>query len=807
MLAKIKSGYVAAAAAFAVGWVIFAFPWLSGEVTIPYDAKAHFFAQLQFLANALHTGQSPAWNHNVFAGSPQIADPQSLIFSPAFLLAYLEPAPSFRQFDLYCFLLLALAGFSVLMFFRDRGWHPAGAIVAALATAYGSSAIWRIQHIKQIETFAFLMLTLWLLARALERRTILSGILTGLAACMMVIQPGQVALMGCYLLAGYILYYWLSQPRFWTAVRQTAPALLSGGILALLLAGGPILLTLLFVLDSNRPDIPFAEAARGALHPGSLLTAFVPDLYSVRSDPPYWGPGSIGWPADFLVLTENMGEIYIGALPVLLLLAVGVLRGRFWLREIRFFSIAIMMLLLYALGRYTMVFTWLYDYVPGVDMFRRPADATYALGAMSAIASGYFLHLLLTVEDEPSRKQSYAVLAILAAVFLTALGVAIAHNQLYFAVKPVLISAAIFGGGWGVLLLCQRYSQRYLALSIAGLAAFMTADLAIGNGPNRSTALPPAEYQELRAGTRNPTVAYLKAHLNTPAGPTRRDRVELVGVGFEWPNIGLIHDFDHALGYNPLRLEEVVQAIGATETVAVPTQRVFTPLFPSYRSTMADLLGIRYIVSGAPIQTIDKKFRPGDLTLVAHTPDGYIYENPRALPRVIFASGWMPANFEKMVDNGRWPNFDPMQTVLLDAKPAQEPAVHGVQVSLSRPAIELKTYRNTVVEIAVDSTRAGFVVLNDVWHPWWFGSVDGRPAQILRANVLFRAIQVPAGRHLVRFEFRPVEGAIGEMMARIHGKPPLAPAPDLPAERPKPKPEASAPDLIQIAGRKTGIVR
>ena len=142
MSANMRSGYSAAAVAFAVGWVLFALPWLSGAVTVPWDAKAHFFPQLQFLAHALHTGQSPAWNHNVFTGSPQIADPQSLIFSPAFLLAYLVPDPSFRQLDLYCFLLLAVAGLSVLMFFRDRGWHPAGAVVAR-----SSNLIWRIVHL------------------------------------------------------------------------------------------------------------------------------------------------------------------------------------------------------------------------------------------------------------------------------------------------------------------------------------------------------------------------------------------------------------------------------------------------------------------------------------------------------------------------------------------------------------------------------------------------------------------------------------------------------------------------------------
>ena len=76
---KIVNGYRAAWAAFLAGWAVFAWPWLSGSVTVPDDAKAHFQPQLQFLAHALHTGQSPFWTPYVFTGSPQIADPQSLL--------------------------------------------------------------------------------------------------------------------------------------------------------------------------------------------------------------------------------------------------------------------------------------------------------------------------------------------------------------------------------------------------------------------------------------------------------------------------------------------------------------------------------------------------------------------------------------------------------------------------------------------------------------------------------------------------------------------------------------------------------
>ena len=126
------AGYLLAAIGFVVAWGILCWPWLSGAVTIPFDAKAHFQAQVQFLANAIHTGQSPFWNHNVFAGSPQIADPQSLIFSPAILLALINPSPSFRAVDAYVLAHLLVGGLALLMFFRDRGWHPAAGLLAAL---------------------------------------------------------------------------------------------------------------------------------------------------------------------------------------------------------------------------------------------------------------------------------------------------------------------------------------------------------------------------------------------------------------------------------------------------------------------------------------------------------------------------------------------------------------------------------------------------------------------------------------------------------------------------------------------------
>ena len=72
--------------ALIAGWVLMVWPWLSGGVTIPWDAKAQFLPQIQFLAQSIARGESPFWAPYVFSGQNQIADPQSMIFSPPFLL-------------------------------------------------------------------------------------------------------------------------------------------------------------------------------------------------------------------------------------------------------------------------------------------------------------------------------------------------------------------------------------------------------------------------------------------------------------------------------------------------------------------------------------------------------------------------------------------------------------------------------------------------------------------------------------------------------------------------------------------------
>jgi uncharacterized membrane protein YfhO len=49
----------------------------------------------------------------------------------------------------------------------------------------------------------------------------------------------------------------------------------------------------------------------------------------------------------------------------------------------------------------------------------------------------------------------------------------------------------------------------------------------------------------------------------------------------------------------------------------------------------------------------------------------------------------------------------------------------------------------------------------DGYDPGWRATVDGAAAEVLRANVAFRAVPVAAGRHVVDLVYRPRSAEVG----------------------------------------------
>ena len=753
---------------FAAAFWLPALPWLSGAVTIPWDAKSQFFPAVQFLATSIVHGEWPWWTSNVFAGWPLICDPQSLLFSPLHvLLAFANSDIGLRSFDAVTFVYLFLGGVGILLFFHDRGWDAGGALVAAIAFTLGGSASARIQHTTEVISLSYLPLTLWLLGRTLERGSWGAALAAGVSAGLLALRRDQVALLSLYALAGYVLMHWMGR-RPLDRIRASIAPLTAAGVIAVIIAAYPVIATVLFTARSNRPEIAYAAAAPGSLHPVHFLQFVFADLYgAMRSNQNYWAPQSLIWDAAWgspgLYLSQNMGLLYAGALTIAVVLSFGLIRALAWTREIRFFSIATFFVLLYALGGYTPAFRLMYEAMPGVKLFRRPADASFVLAGLIAIIAGYLVHRWLTDRVPPATYyQRMLEAACPAALIAGALFLAHSVVGISWALVPVLTAIIFTSAAVAVLWLCRRLKRQSPAAAAALLAAFMAADLAWNNAPHVSTALAPERFESLLQETSNETVRFLKAKLAASAAPDRRDRVELIGIDYHWPNLSLAQGFDHVFGHNPLRLRSFYEATHVGDTVALASQRAFSPLYPSYHSAFADLLGVRFIATGVPVDQIDSSLKAGDLKFLAHTKDAYIYENPRALPRVMLITQWQLADFAEVLRSG-WPDIDPRRTVLLE----HAPAGFGGGGTAPPGSARLLKYANTEVLVEVNAPGGGILLLNDVWDPWWRAAVDGAKTEILAANVIFRGVVVPAGRHVVHFTFNPFAGALDELRSEL----------------------------------------
>lgn len=81
-------------------------------------------------------------------------------------------------------------------------------------------------------------------------------------------------------------------------------------------------------------------------------------------------------------------------------------------------------------------------------------------------------------------------------------------------------------------------------------------------------------------------------------------------------------------------------------------------------------------------------------------------------------------------------------------------------------AIHLTSYAPDVLNYEYTSSSEGTVVFSEIFYPYgWKAYIDNKPAEHFRADYTLRALNVPAGKHAIRFEFRPDSVIKGEKVS------------------------------------------
>lgn len=92
---------------------------------------------------------------------------------------------------------------------------------------------------------------------------------------------------------------------------------------------------------------------------------------------------------------------------------------------------------------------------------------------------------------------------------------------------------------------------------------------------------------------------------------------------------------------------------------------------------------------------------------------------------------------------------------------AGEPLVLHGDAEAREPAdeqgghVEVVSYEDTRIALRVEAPAPAYLVLKDAYYPGWEARVNDAPTPIYRANLIFRAVAVPAGESEVVFRFEP----------------------------------------------------
>jgi hypothetical protein len=238
-------------------------------------------------------------------------------------------------------------------------------------------------------------------------------------------------------------------------------------------------------------------------------------------------------------------------------------------------------------------------------------------------------------------------------------------------------------------------------------------------------------------------------------------------------------------GYNPLdvlRTRQFLQFVGGSDR---PVRPLEAPLgypalsgFPLRDKKLLDLLGVRFLLRtrSGPWEPMEGE-QPGDWTSVKEDehPRAYnfargglrdlppyeVLENQTALPRAFVVPQAKPLPEDTRV-LAALKETDFRRTVLLEG---WRDEFAGFPVEGTFREVRVQDYRPNRVRLEVPDGAAGWLVLADVWYPGWVCTMDGREADIHRANYLFRAVRLEAGSHEVVFEYKPRSYFIGRIVS------------------------------------------
>lgn len=508
------------------------------------------------------------------------------------------------------------------------------------------------------------------------------------------------------------------------------------------------------------------EAMSWSLPPEELAALVIPGLFGLSRQEAGPNPANISsyyWGR--MRFTQTVS--YMGLLPLLLLPLPLIFRRD----PITWIALAAVVVgILFSMGKYTPFYNLLFDYFPGINRFRVPKMIMFmpVLGVGVLAARG-----LDILRDESLRgtllfrRYIVGILLVPLALLLLLAAELIGKELWLNSFIEILAQSTRYEQGGGQLVL-QRWNNLVFETALAAvLAAFFAVIFAayhwnrlpvrilpylllllflcdVGRINNKFMFLVDEPHRD--KGVNSPQVEYLLAK-NTPQYRT----LPMDGSDpMQYATAGIPVMFTS----NPVQQMRWQQYLDSFNIVG----------------PMTDILNVKYLIMSSTDYQ-QQKAQMGEKYLpVFTTPDGalLLLENRRVLPKA-----WLVPSAALVTDPAQRLailqslQFNPAAIAIVETQPPIQLADPNSPLSPLPQSVTVPLYEGEHIVVKAATPRNALLVLGEKYYNGWKAEVDGKPAEIVPVNHILRGVYLTPGNHRVEFRFDPLPFKIGKWLTLL----------------------------------------
>jgi hypothetical protein len=744
-------------------FVLFAPVTLLRRVFWAHDVQGYFFPYHVLPARLVSEGHLPLWNPYVFSGMPLLGDGQTAMFYPPNWLFFLLPGAVALSYVLL--LQFSIAGIGTYLLARSLGLWRLPAFTAGVAYMFCGFLTARVVHLSIMSGAALIPVVFFCMDRLLtvnkRRDRLLWFIATVLAlASQAVAGHPQIPVYTGLALGLYTIVRGMeasTATRTWRPLASTFTLLASVAVLAYALAAVQLL--------------PWMEVARLSVRAAGADFSFV---FGTSTNGAEWllflFPYLLGAHSTSLFAAGPMRieeavrawehSSYVGILPLALAGAAlchfaeltGSLRKNGSSEDVlrrRWYSMLFLLLLLatgimLAAGSHTPV-SALVHRTPVLGSLRA-VERGLVLGSFAlTVLAGFGLQRII---ERPQRRPWLLLPAVLIAAvpaFVLWQAQPGAPDLRNLAIqRPNTYVPLLLALGSGALLAWWSFRP---AGRITGAAAAMLVLLdlglyAISFNPTADHDLygyQPQTALAMRRGRELFRKATVVVDTNDLPVRTAQDSLAL-----SW---GLVFGVEDVNGFNSLQPRRYTDYLFGPQEKDVSYGYLRNPARFRSDDPILSSLNVRYIVVPAGVRIdLGSHFQP-----IYENANVRLYENTLAYPRAYFSdSVRVELDPRAVLKQVTAPGFDGRREALVESAtlpPVQRAALPATCTATRHSPNELR--------VTTVTAEPRFLVVSEMFFPGWRAYVDDDETPVYRTNYLFRGVVVPAGRHQVRFVYRP----------------------------------------------------